>query len=128
MPVTLRLTDAGVNAVGEKRRKGKLLQQLRILFDHLINQFPGLGDLGGVIFLATTDLFFASGSPVEEKVRETQALPLSREQKHNDSNGINQTEIGHVGGGQIIKILLAALITFLLLGQRKHGIETSQFG
>jgi hypothetical protein len=89
---------------------------------------PALAIWAEVIFLATTDLFFASGSPVEEKVRETQALPLSREQKHNDSNGINQTEIGHVGGGQIIKILLAALIAFLFLGQRKHGIEACQFG
>lgn len=39
----------------DKRRKGRrsslLIEQLRILFDHLLNQFLGLGDLGGGHYL-----------------------------------------------------------------------------
>ena len=36
-----------------KKRGSLVIEQLRILFDHLLNQFPGLDDLGGGHFFAT---------------------------------------------------------------------------
>jgi hypothetical protein len=41
----------------------------------------------------------------------TAPTPLSgHKQEHDDTDGVNQTDIGKVGGGEVIEILLAALV------------------